>query len=509
MRYDIHTRSDLFSGVSLVIMIPEEELDGKALYTMQAEKPEFILPFRVRYVEGLIEISYQIEAHCKLQYIAGDCGVKEYTLLWASVLSPLLECGDWFMKPYSFVLNAEHLYYDKGRKTASYIYIPTVRDCSDYNSLKEMAAELTKQISVSDMALENKVLRAIMKDFSPKDFLQTLKAYTPGAAPPPAGMTVECPAIPAVEPFALPAMGTAGMPAVEPFALSAAEPKGTRKKRDEQEKNVMEVSRKNTQAEACPHDAFGDFVINIPIGGSCAGKSKDQKKNREKAEPGKPKEPQKSAGMMGLFGKRKKYDEERQNEAPPPHSQVYQIPQPPSQYAQYGGQPRCPLPEPYPPALNAPHSELQTAVQPQHLPYDPRMASEPQYAAFDSQFIEDVTQSMTPDGNGGKLWLVGSILLPALIDVKMDESEVFTIGRFDATVGRQQSNFEFERKTKAISRRHAAIERNADIYSIVDLSSSAGTFVNGQKLPPNTPYQLTSGCRVSFGSSGADYVWEE
>jgi len=60
-----------------------------------------------------------------------------------------------------------------------------------------------------------------------------------------------------------------------------------------------------------------------------------------------------------------------------------------------------------------------------------------------------------------------------------------------------------------VSRRHAALERNADIYSIIDLSSSAGTYINGHKLPPNTPFELVNGYRVSFGNCGADYVWEQ
>ena len=77
------------------------------------------------------------------------------------------------------------------------------------------------------------------------------------------------------------------------------------------------------------------------------------------------------------------------------------------------------------------------------------------------------------------------------------------------SIGQKQCDFEFERSTKAVSRRHAAIERGVDGYGIVDLASSAGTFINGQKIPPNTPVKLDKGCRVSFGSSGADYVWDE
>jgi len=103
---------------------------------------------------------------------------------------------------------------------------------------------------------------------------------------------------------------------------------------------------------------------------------------------------------------------------------------------------------------------------------------------------------------------VGCAHLPQVIEINITEGELFSVGRFDAAVGKAQSSFEFDKKTRAVSRRHAVIERDTEGYKIIDLSSSAGTYINDRKLPPNTPYILESGCRVSFGNSGADYIWE-
>ena len=44
---------------------------------------------------------------------------------------------------------------------------------------------------------------------------------------------------------------------------------------------------------------------------------------------------------------------------------------------------------------------------------------------------------------------------------------------------------------------------------LVDLASSAGTFVDGERLIPNVPRPLASGNRISFGTGGADYIWNE
>jgi len=122
--------------------------------------------------------------------------------------------------------------------------------------------------------------------------------------------------------------------------------------------------------------------------------------------------------------------------------------------------------------------------------------------------IIDVTQNTSILQGRTGLRYIGNIQLPPVIQVQIKEGEVYSIGRFDATVGKKQSSFEFDKRTKAVSRRHAVVERDVHGYNIIDLASSAGTFVNDKKLPPNTPFELESGYRVSFGNSGADYVWE-
>jgi pSer/pThr/pTyr-binding forkhead associated (FHA) protein len=108
-----------------------------------------------------------------------------------------------------------------------------------------------------------------------------------------------------------------------------------------------------------------------------------------------------------------------------------------------------------------------------------------------------------------KFRYIGSGKHPKAIDVHIGAGEVFTIGRFDVSANAKQSDFEFDKTTKAVSRRHAGIVRNANAYSLIDLSSAAGTFINGRKLPANMPFELANGCCVSFGYAGADYVWEE
>lgn len=99
--------------------------------------------------------------------------------------------------------------------------------------------------------------------------------------------------------------------------------------------------------------------------------------------------------------------------------------------------------------------------------------------------------------------------MPQRIDVHMSENGRFTIGRFDVVVGRPQSDFEFEKNTKGVSRHHAVIEKQGRKYAICDLQSSAGTYVNENKINPGGSVVLQDDDRVSFGYDGADYIWKD
>ncbi len=52
---------------------------------------------------------------------------------------------------------------------------------------------------------------------------------------------------------------------------------------------------------------------------------------------------------------------------------------------------------------------------------------------------------------------------------------------------------------KGVSRMHASIERNEDTLTLVDLGSSNGTHLNGQRLAPDQPRVLRDGDEIRFG----------
>ncbi len=52
---------------------------------------------------------------------------------------------------------------------------------------------------------------------------------------------------------------------------------------------------------------------------------------------------------------------------------------------------------------------------------------------------------------------------------------------------------------KGVSRIHAAIRRGEDRLTLVDLGSVNGTYLNGQRLPPNQPRVLRDGDEIRLG----------
>ena len=462
MNYEIQSRSDFKAGTELLVYVPESELDHKALYTIMTDRPNFILPFRHRAVDGQIEFTYQIGRCTKLSYLSGSRSPADYAQLWVNLLQPLLDCDDWFMNPHCFVLQADYLYCDKATMAVSYVYIPTLQPVSSQDALKSMVTEVARQNRVTDPGLENRVIWAI-QDFSIQNFLQIIKPFQTGGmpgnvqaqiaaaprspiAPPPAPGPIN----PGYAPG--PAPGPIGPGPVNPGFAPVA-PAGAAK-------SGFKPTESAVNQKPAGQDSL-DIMIQFP----------------ENGKPPKEKKEKKSSG--GLFKKKEKVEKPPQEKGGFFGKKNHQIMQ------GAASQPGYSAPSP--------------VFTPPHTP--------PYYGAPEQE--AGVTQLFTDaQAAGPHFRYVGVGRHPAIIEVPMQPGEVFVIGRFDVSVGVKQASFEFEGRTKAVSRRHAAIERSAAGYSIVDLDSSAGTFLNGQKLPPNAAFPLEYGCRVSFGNAGADYIWE-
>ena len=446
--YEINVRTD-FSGAVLEVKFPETELDRKALYTIQADTPPFLLPFHYRIMDDIVECTYQIGDNSKLLYLCGLRNVHECVEFWTAVLQPLTECDDWFLSPYAFALNTEYLYQSKDGKTIRYVYIPTVKQAYNLSSLHSMVTDLANRNPVTDVNLENKILRAIMDDFRPNSFLQVLRE---------AQSSEHSPTVPVVEATPVPVR-----------VVPTVDEKNNQHSRKPE--NMPDEQALAFSAEQPNSVELDDGEIKISIGGNKKNNEKSDKRGKPADHKNKDKHTDKKGGLF--FGSKK---------------------QKPAKEIHLGA--------------GAENSDS-GAVERQRLFQSEK--KEPQRitpVVIEADEDDGVTQ-IDYSGSCPRFSLLGAAQMPTVIEVPIVEGQVFTIGRVDID-GRIHSDFEFPKGTKEVSRRHAAIEcgRNGG-YLIVDLSSSAGTFVNGQRLQPNVPFPLESESRVSFGSAGADYIWKE
>lgn len=87
------------------------------------------------------------------------------------------------------------------------------------------------------------------------------------------------------------------------------------------------------------------------------------------------------------------------------------------------------------------------------------------------------------------------------LKVSLSHSNGLVLGRSDS-----RSSYipdvdmaEMKALEKGVSRRHAAFVRYDDTLHILDLGSINGTFLNGTRLKPETPYQLNAGDQLGLG----------
>ncbi|MCB8984531.1 MAG: VWA domain-containing protein [Ardenticatenaceae bacterium] len=83
------------------------------------------------------------------------------------------------------------------------------------------------------------------------------------------------------------------------------------------------------------------------------------------------------------------------------------------------------------------------------------------------------------------------------IDQSLQNKEV-ALAHFPFTVGREGCDLNIVGDGR-VSRRHASINFENGRYYLIDLKSSNGTFVNGQRLPPDSPLPLSGPARIELG----------
>lgn len=95
--------------------------------------------------------------------------------------------------------------------------------------------------------------------------------------------------------------------------------------------------------------------------------------------------------------------------------------------------------------------------------------------------------------------------------VELKSSKKMVLGRLDHTA-QNKPDFDltpYGAFEKGVSRMHAALIRQEDTVTILDLGSANGTSVNGKRLPANQPRVLQDGDEIAFGELSARVYFKQ
>ena len=465
MVYEITKRSDVNYGTILTVQIPTADVDWYALYTLEADTPDFIVPFHYHLMDDMVELTFLPENRRMLRYYGGEQTAAEYSALFTNLMLPLQNGADWFLKAFCFVMDFDWIFYDVATQAISYLYFPVKEDCGSIRDIVSVIRQVNNNFRVNNRDLENKVLRAITDDnFRVGDFINIFKDVQPQKSNPPKQEPV-----PVKQPPQVPVKEEPKKPVEVPKAPFLKKPEKPEK--PVKAEKPVEAPKKNILMDDFDDDLDIDFFSD----GAQDGKGATDSPN-----------PEKKALIHKLFGK----GESKQVGQKPVKESKKEAKKEKKEQPVMGRQ-----------VISGAAADIRIAPQ-----RNRDLTVQTQYEADDATVV--VPQSKTHQ-SFARLEYHGKGNFPALISINMKGKSMFSIGRFDSGLNKKQSDFEFPSNTKEVSRRHAVIEQFGDDYYITDIGSLAGTFVNGESIGLNKSVKLENQDSVSFGEAGADYIFRK
>lgn len=433
----------------------EEVLDRVTVNVIQQDCPEFLLPLKVVRINGQTALKYRQPGHAvSLAYANLAMGKKDFMQLCLSLILPFVKGRDWFLDYHNLYIDPAYIYIDSRTKAVSYLYLPVQGKVYTDGEILQFFKSLLSKADIRD---DNKFLIQLFQYFERncvtilslyQILMKEARAFQSG------GME---PSVKETKPkmYAQPQENEIQKPKAG-IADKILQGSGKLKKREEKRKET----KKKEENEPKVEDFLGgqdenDEIMNLMFGDKPAKslkKAKPVKASKKEKEAKAPKEKKTSGPLFGkLFGGKKENVEADTGE--------------------------------------------RIFVQEQMEPDRQQVFVQPE------KYEDDHTVTMDDDSVEGVccLRLVFSPLAGAPEHIRIGQSQDFiTIGR----VSRDdyQPDAVFPAEFKGVGRRHARIERKKDHFYIVDLGSVNHTYLDGEVLIPNRPYELKAGCEVAFTS---------
>ena len=458
---------------AVVPLAANDTVDEIALNVMRVDLPGFLMPMKVMNMNNTTEFRYEMSGGTRMEYIPLNFRKADAVQLLLNMVTPFADCVDWFMDYHQFMLDKNYIMVDTDDYSVKYIYNPAGRGRNDDKDILDFFMDLFLEMEISDDAAYANILAKTVRKKGATVFtlLEELRAANAQLA-------------------------KSGFKAVQPVAEKTPEPvKQVVEKVKEAAPVVKEEVKKAVEkvkkVEKEPEPAggalpgmdldFGEIDELGDLGGALfgddSGKSKKDKKKKEKEkkvkkekpvkEPKQKKEKEEKGGGLfgGLFGGKKKQEENLPEELAP----VKEVKKTPAKPAfGFKKQEREPV------AAPVTDYDVQT-----ELPDD------------DEEGVQTVFTMRLESKDHPKA--------PEYITLDLSTGPK-TVGRFDKT-GQKVSDFNLDVSLTFVGRTHMRFEQDetGQVY-VVDLNSKNHTYLNGQELMPNYRYPVDTGDTIMISN---------
>lgn len=415
------------------------QLDEIAVNVITEDCPKFLIPFRIVNVNDSSFLKYKLVNTIALEYCNTTVRKAGFVRMYLSLLAPFVKGNDWFLDYHSFCIDKQYVFLDKMAETAYFIYIPEVSYRNTENEILQFFKDAFIRMSITDDAdFQVRIFRYFTrKDITLEELYLLFQEESRKISSGGHGGQSVLQKAPAVF--------------VPPSARTKTSVPDVQSK--ERQVKQEEVQKKSENVEI-PTDTSEDEVMQALFGEK---KNKNKKKSRDR----KADSQEKKKRNLALFGKKKEAVSENKPESPKKKT---------------GGE-------------GNPGGRNVSSTLP------------PVYGLAGGG-EEDKTE-FSEDGQIAEqsyLELIDSPIPGAVPRINLDFSADFIIiGRRSSA--ETQPDVAFGKEFTRIGRRHARVEHRENRYYVIDLGSANHTFLNGQMLVPNQPYELMNGGELSFTDS--------
>ena len=448
----------------LSLSLSNDLIDEITLRTLMQDKPEFLTKFTV-FQDGMNRvIQYDVTGLTPLSYDTKVYSSLELIDLLLDMLSTLMSSYDWFMDYHNFKIDHKSIMMNNNTNKFQLLYIPIKESISTEQEIKNCFIELISQLNLSSAEkVVNKILFFLIKDFFLVNFQQFLNELREEVVKEVGVKTPQKPLVEVKEPVKEVKPITDEQPSLNQVVSTPV--------------NIQPMIQPIAKVES---NTKGQSVP-VPNSKPKKGIFGDLFSKKDKSVP---KSQMKKSGLEEEIEKRLGTQSVKQ---PANHQPVTNI----NSKAN----------------TNTP---LMMGATSNHQPSpSPMISAVPKkIQSLDSE----VTEFLDIDTfDGLHLKYVGtydSSYIDEIIPIEFINNG-FRIGRFDITKGQKRLEFEFHQSIKHISRTHVRIEKEDNKYFIIDINSANGTFINGQRINPMYPYEVSINDKISFSNKGLDFILKE